>query len=273
MSNTTMCRVQRSYNSKIIGIPIEIDSINIDIYFTANIIPVPSTYPSIFSLCQLFYTHYIGNTPMKGRNLGSSTDKNDDSDRDNESSSSSYQPYIAGPGGAADAGASRTVYHVFGSCHVVEQYDLITKKTIARFKNQSKAAAAIDGDASGIWNCVHGRKKKYKDFGWRFAKSRRLAGAGASSSRSSRKGKFYNLYIASLFLFSPPILPLLFTNLYHNLFCNPIVCTYLSLLISQSYPRPVFNIIHRQLHLYRYSCIYHSPISILPITYCLNNTT
>ena len=134
---------------------------------------------------------------MKGRNLGSSTDKNDDSDRDNESSSSSYQPYIAGPGGAADAGASRTVYHVFGSCHVVEQYDLITKKTIARFKNQTTAAASVGGQKGCINMCVLGKQDKYKKFGWRFAERRRrtddtnisgLWASASSSSRSSSKG-------------------------------------------------------------------------------------
>ena len=123
---------------------------------------------------------------MKGRNLGSSKDKNKNSDNDSDSSSSSYQPYIAGPGGAASAAVSAgaSAFHEKGSVHAVVQYDLATGEFIARFDHQKAAASATGLCVGGIGKCCRGQKNSFGGFGWKFAEL-----GGAIAAVSSRTGK------------------------------------------------------------------------------------
>ena len=175
-----------------------IDSFNNDICFIANLIPVPTTYPSTYLPYLLSCNHYLGHILKKGGNPSSSKAKDDDSDSDSDSSSSSLQlSILRSEGVAADDDDGAPAFHVFGSIQAIEQYDLITKKTIARFKNQTTAAASVGGQKGCINMCVLGKQDKYKKFGWRFAERRRrtddtnisgLWASASSSSRSSSKG-------------------------------------------------------------------------------------
>ena len=64
----------------------------------------------------------------------------------------------------------------------MEQYDLATGRTIARFDSQCAAEVATGIDRGGISSCVGGEGKSAGGFGWRRPGT---AGAAAAGSRKA----------------------------------------------------------------------------------------
>ena len=87
-------------------------------------------------------------------------------------------------GGAIAAVSSRTG-------KPVEQYDLATKKTIARFKSYVAASEATNVGPESIGNCVRGKQTHAGGWGWRTPGSGGADGAGVGVARASSSSGSY----------------------------------------------------------------------------------